>query len=70
MSDIQEFKETGSSLGSSDIRFIISSIVMLFAIIFLLTETGLAAVIFATVVFVLFLKEGIDKEMGVVGSSH
>jgi cell division protein FtsW (lipid II flippase) len=70
MSDIQKPKEAGSNHEKSDIYFIASAIIILFAIVFLLTETGLAAIIFATVVFILFLKEGIDKEMSAAGPLH
>jgi hypothetical protein len=70
MSDIQKPKEVGSNHENSDIYFIASAIIILFAIVFLLTETGLAAIVFATVVFILFLKEGIDKEMSAAGPLH
>jgi len=58
------------SYKGNDIRFIVNTIAILFAIIFLLTETGLTAIVFATVVFVMFLKKGIDRETSAAGSSH
>ena len=63
-------EKVDSSYKGDDIHFIINAITLLFAIIFLFTETGLAAIAFATVVFVAFLKKGIDKEMSARISSH
>ena len=70
MSVIKKREEAVLPHISSNIRFILIAIVMVFAIVFLLTETGLGSVVFATIVFILFLKEGIGKEMGAAQTSH
>ena len=55
---------------NNDIRFNLIAVIMIFAIVFLLTETGFWSIVFSTAVFILFIREGINKEMNVAKSTH